>query len=89
MYRPGKNHWTQKTSNPSIWDEFDHQPDVGSMIPFELWLDEVRKLAIQHYDFKEGFVPSPNAWRPYYEDLLTPVEALIHDKQIVEQSGHE
>jgi len=48
-------------------------------VEFDKWMVELKKVAIEKYGFNETEVFDREAWREYFDDGMTPEQALIED----------
>ena len=46
---------------------------------FNKWMVELKRIAVKKYNFNETEVFHREAWREYFNDGITPEEALIED----------
>ena len=46
---------------------------------FNEWMVELKKIAVKKYNFNETEVFDREAWEAYFNDGITPEEALIED----------
>jgi len=51
----------------------------GISMKFNKWMVELKRIAVKKYNFNETEVFHREAWREYFNDGITPEEALIED----------
>jgi len=49
------------------------------IVEFEEWMLELKRIAVEEYDFNKEEVFDREAWKNYFDEGFNPGEALIED----------